>query len=196
MGFFGVGDGGLIQFARTKSGKTRAVPITDDLGKAIRAHRKTHKRGNVLFEYCTGAFKEAIERAKIELPLGQLTHVLRHTFADPFQSLSIKSDKPNQLCVVTVFAARACYDADFEVAKRAGARDASFQQTLIYSGRIGNKINIGYREFSNNSARPAFNNDVEYDLSTSNQIGYKGALLEVLKADNSSITYKVINSFK
>lgn len=75
---------GLIQFARTKSGKNRAVPITDDLDKAIRAHRKAHKRGNVLFEYCTGAFKEAIERAKIELPLGQLTHVLRHTFASHF----------------------------------------------------------------------------------------------------------------
>ncbi|AWQ06156.1 MULTISPECIES: tyrosine-type recombinase/integrase [Alcaligenaceae] len=75
---------GLIQFARTKSGKTRAVPITDSLDKAIRAHRKTHKRGNVLFDSCTGAFKEAIERAKIELPAGQLTHVLRHTFASHF----------------------------------------------------------------------------------------------------------------
>ena len=27
---------------------------------------------------------------------------------------------------------------------------------------IGDKINVGYREFSNNTARPAFNNDVEY----------------------------------
>lgn len=75
---------GLIQFARTKSGKTRAVPITGDLEQAIRTHRKTHKRGNTLFDYCTGAFKEAIERAEIELPPGQLTHVLRHTFASHF----------------------------------------------------------------------------------------------------------------
>ncbi|MCI2286140.1 IS982 family transposase [Colwellia sp. MSW7] len=57
------------------------------------------------------------------------------------------------------------------------------------------KINVGYREFSNNSARPAFNNDVEYDLSSSNLIGYKGASIEVIKADNSSITYKVIKNF-
>lgn len=75
---------GLIQFARTKSGKTRAVPITEALDNAIRAHRKTYKRGTVLFDYCTGAFKEAIERARIELPPGQLTHVLRHTFASHF----------------------------------------------------------------------------------------------------------------
>ncbi|HUH88499.1 MAG TPA: tyrosine-type recombinase/integrase, partial [Pusillimonas sp.] len=65
-------------------GRNRAVPITDGLDKAIHTHRKVHKRGNVLFDSCTGAFKEAIERAKIELPAGQLTHVLRHTFASHF----------------------------------------------------------------------------------------------------------------
>ncbi len=75
---------GLIQFARTKSGKTRAVPITDELDRAIRVHHKVHNRHNVLFDSCTGAFKEGIERAKIELPAGQLTHVLRHTFASHF----------------------------------------------------------------------------------------------------------------
>jgi hypothetical protein len=58
-----------------------------------------------------------------------------------------------------------------------------------------NKINIGYREFSNNSARPAFNNEVEYDLSESKRIGYKGAQIEVLEADNSSITYEVLRNF-
>ncbi|WP_437124277.1 tyrosine-type recombinase/integrase [Burkholderia multivorans] len=30
------------------------------------------------------AFREAVDRAKIELPDGQLTHVLRHTFASHF----------------------------------------------------------------------------------------------------------------
>lgn len=34
----------------------------------------------------------------------------------------------------------------------------SFQQTLIYNGKVGNKINIGYREFSGDLARPAFAN--------------------------------------
>ncbi|ELT4634368.1 hypothetical protein R8Y01_003702, partial [Acinetobacter baumannii] len=71
----------------------------------------------------------------------------------------------------------------------------SFQQTLIYSGKVGNKINIGYREFSSNIARPAFNNDVEYDLSQSKEIGYKGALLEIIEATNQDIKYKVIRNF-
>ncbi len=124
------------------------------------------------------------------------TGVVRNPLADPFQAISVKNNKPKQICVVTVMSARACYDGDFDIVKRASTRESSFQQTLIYSGRVGKKINIGYREFSNNTARPAFNNDVEYDLSTSKTIGYKGAQLEVIKADNSGITYRVISSFR
>ena len=45
----------------------------------------------------------------------------------------------------------------FEVKKVSSINSASFQQTLIYSGKVGNKINIGYRETSNDIARPAFN---------------------------------------
>ncbi|WP_410174014.1 tyrosine-type recombinase/integrase [Microbulbifer thermotolerans] len=37
-----------------------------------------------LFSPCTGAFRKAIERAGIELPPGQLTHVCRHTFASHY----------------------------------------------------------------------------------------------------------------
>ncbi len=122
--------------------------------------------------------------------------VVKNPIADPFQSLSVKDESPNQVCVVTIMAYRSCYDADFEIKSVTSAHEASFQQTLIYSGRVGNKINVGYREFSSNTARPAFNNDVEYDLSSSNRIGYKGAEIEVLEANNTGITYKVISTFK
>jgi len=115
-------------------------------------------------------------------------------FADPVQVLMVS--KENKLCVVTVFNASSCSkDAEFKVKKVTSLRDNTFQQTLIYSGKIGNKINVGYREFSGNLARPAFNNDVEYDLSESRQIGYKGALLEILDANNQSIKYKVLRNF-
>lgn len=122
--------------------------------------------------------------------------VTKSPLADMFQLVSVRDSNPSQICVVTVMAQRSCYDAYFEIKNITSARDASFQQTLIYSGRVGDKINIGYREFSANTARPAFNNDVEYDLSTSRKIGYKGAELEVIDADNTGITYKVIRSFR
>jgi hypothetical protein len=117
--------------------------------------------------------------------------------AELLRSQQSKNQKKEdaELCIVTVFGESTCYEEEFEKEKQLSERRNSFQQTLIYSGRVGNKINIGYREFSNNNARPAFNNDVEYDLSSSNTIGYKGALIKVIKADNSTITYKLIQNF-
>ena len=76
--------GNVIQFAKTKSGKVRAVPISDDLRKELLAHHDQKETGNRFFANAYSAFREAIERAKIELPEGQLTHVLRHTFASHF----------------------------------------------------------------------------------------------------------------
>lgn len=122
--------------------------------------------------------------------------VARNPLADAFQSISVKDEHPTQICVVSNLAYRNCYDADFEIKSVTSVQDSSFQQTLIYSGRVGNKINVGYREFSGNAARPAFNNDVEYDLTTSRRIGYKGAEIEVIDADNTAISYKVISTFK
>lgn len=121
--------------------------------------------------------------------------VVRGGLSDPVKALALKNEDGAELCVVTVFGGKACYKGEYEKRKQLAERGNSFQQTLIYSGRVGEKINIGYREFSNNTARPAFNNDVEYDLSTSKTIGYKGALIEVIEADNSSITYKLLRNF-
>lgn len=120
--------------------------------------------------------------------------VNKAAFADPWKSIMTKKD--NQLCVVTVFNVSSCAtDQAFERQKRSSLTQDSFQQTLIYSGKIGNKINIGYREFSNNMARPAFNNNVEYDLSESKIIGYKGAQIEIFEATNQYVKYKIIKNF-
>ncbi len=87
--------------------------------------------------------------------------VVRGGLSDPIQALALGKNKDSELCVITTFGGSACYVGEFDRKKQLSERGNSFQQTLIYSGRVGDKINIGYREFSNNSARPAFNNDVE-----------------------------------
>lgn len=71
----------------------------------------------------------------------------------------------------------------------------NFQQTLIYSGRVGDRVKISYREFSGNVARPAFSNEAEYDLSSSDTIAYRGARIRVINANNESIEYEVISNF-
>lgn len=75
---------GMIEYARTKSGKTRAVPITEDLEMGIKAHATEHASMGRIFGYSISAFREGVERAGLVLPDGQMTHVLRHTFASHF----------------------------------------------------------------------------------------------------------------
>lgn len=74
-------------------------------------------------------------------------------------------------------------------------RTDTFQQSLIYNGRAGSKINLAYREISGGVAKPAFSNTVEYDLSDSKTIGYRGARIEVIEATGELIQYRVLENF-
>ncbi len=68
-----------ITFIRTKGKKNRSVPIS----KAL--YKKLITRGDDrLFNECYFRFMAALESTSIQLPKGQLTHVLRHTFAAHF----------------------------------------------------------------------------------------------------------------
>lgn len=115
--------------------------------------------------------------------------------AKDFQSLVINKQTNKAATISANVKSFDWDDIQFSKAKIEIRDTNSFQQTLIYNGKVGNKINIGYREFSGDLARPAFSNDVEYDLNESKIIGYKGARLEVLSADNQSIKYKVLQNF-
>lgn len=69
---------GRLTYIQTKSKKNRTVPISDRLLKLL-----PKKRGQ-LFSPAYESFNAALKRAGIELPKGQRTHVLRHTFASHF----------------------------------------------------------------------------------------------------------------
>lgn len=67
-----------VTFVKTKGKRNRTIPIDSDLIAEL------PKKNGSLFTPCYYAFRNALERAEIELPPGQLTHVLRHTFASHF----------------------------------------------------------------------------------------------------------------
>ncbi len=78
-----------LHFTGTKSGKNRSVPISDELIALLDAHlvEKCGEEKTVatrFFIYGYAAFREAVDKCGIELPKGQMTHVLRHTFASHF----------------------------------------------------------------------------------------------------------------
>lgn len=69
---------GKVTFIKTKGKRNRIFPIDPEIIAEL------PKKHGALFSPCYYAFRSALERAGIELPAGQLTHVLRHTFASHF----------------------------------------------------------------------------------------------------------------
>ena len=74
---------GQIHFTGTKSGKNRSVPISETLQTELLPAITGSMTGR-LFQYAYSVFRDGVERAGLQLPRGQLTHVLRHTFASHF----------------------------------------------------------------------------------------------------------------
>lgn len=70
--------------------------------------------------------------------------------------------------------------------------EANYKRQIIYTGRSGNTLHLEYREFLNDMARPAFSQELTFDVSVEKVVGYKSALFEVIDASNTSLTYKVI----
>ena len=67
-----------ITYTKTKGKKNRTVPVSQDL------YNEFPKNRGKIFTPCRKAFDRAVKRAGIDLPEGQCTHVLRHTFASHF----------------------------------------------------------------------------------------------------------------
>lgn len=59
-----------------------------------------------------------------------------------------------------------------------------FHQEFIYSGKVGNIVKFSYRKFYDNLARPAFTQDVQYDLAEGNVVGFNGAKFVIVNATN------------
>jgi len=76
-------------------------------------------------------------------------------------------------------------------------REDSFKYTALYQGKTQNSIKISFREFKNDMARPAFTQDIDYELNADGgaTIGFKGLRIEVIKATNMDLTYKVIKDY-
>jgi len=78
---------------------------------------------------------------------------------------------------------------------RAPLQENSFKQEFIYNGKIGNQAKFIYREFEDDVNRSTFQQDLIYDLAEDSVVGFKEMRLEVIKATNQSITYRVLKNF-
>jgi hypothetical protein len=71
----------------------------------------------------------------------------------------------------------------------------SFRVEFIYTGVANNILTATYREYRDDMARPAFSQELKYDISQDKVIGFKGARVQVLSAGNVSIKYVVQKGF-
>lgn len=111
------------------------------------------------------------------------------------QYVAVYHDEPDKLCMVTIYSTKsACYERDFVIREQI-LGDASYRQTIVYTGLVGDRLRLSYREYADDMERPSVSNDVEYDLTSSTIISYRGAQLEVIEASNEEITYKVLRGF-
>ncbi len=67
---------------------------------------------------------------------------------------------------------------------------------LVYGGVSQGTVSINYREFVNNTARPAFSQDLKYDLAAGDEIGFRGLRFKIIKAGNVSIKYIVTQALE
>lgn len=74
-------------------------------------------------------------------------------------------------------------------------RSETLTRQLAFTGVSRGVVSVEYREFSGNLARPAFTQTATYDLSEGKIVGFRGARIEVLNADNVEIRYRVIKGF-
>ena len=69
------------------------------------------------------------------------------------------------------------------------------KQEFIYSGRNGTVLYFIYREFMNVLARPAFTQNVQYDLKEGNIVGFKSLRILVKSARNTTVDYQIDHGF-
>lgn len=83
-------------------------------------------------------------------------------------------------------------DARFEQIQGV-SQDGSFEAELVYSGTADNTLRLMYREYMDGLARPAFTQELTYNLAESKTITFKSLTLEILEAGNSKVRFRVVN---
>lgn len=79
----------------------------------------------------------------------------------------------------------------FAPAESLEGQEGAFRAQMIYSGLAGNTIRAAYREFTGDFIRPAFTQELQYNLAQDSTIAYKSIKIQVLEATNSQLRYKV-----
>lgn len=69
--------------------------------------------------------------------------------------------------------------------------EGGFAAELLYSGITGDTLRLSYREYANDFARPAYSQDLTYNLKESNIVTFRSLKIKIYRADNNEIEFSV-----
>lgn len=75
---------GRVTYEFTKGKRTRTVPIDAPFFAELQRFCGYKNPDDRIFTNCIGAFRRSVDRTDLNLPRGQCSHILRHTFASHF----------------------------------------------------------------------------------------------------------------
>jgi len=75
---------GRVTFEFTKGKKTRTIPLDAWFYADLLRFCGYKNPDDRIFDNCIGAFRRAVARTDLDLPAGQCSHILRHSFASHF----------------------------------------------------------------------------------------------------------------
>lgn len=75
---------------------------------------------------------------------------------------------------------------------------SGFKYELIYQGKSEDVVHMTYREYKDNLARPAFQQDLKYTITSGedNTISFRGVEMVIHEATNNSLVYTLISGFQ
>jgi hypothetical protein len=85
-------------------------------------------------------------------------------------------------------------NARFTVDRCLKTNSKGFRREILYSGGSKGNIQLQYREYMNDFARPAFSQELSYDLANGTEIGFKGARIRVLSISNVGLRYVIVKA--
>lgn len=86
-------------------------------------------------------------------------------------------------------------EVPFTTEEVSGATTQGFRYELLYQGISDQVVSLLYREYINDLARPAFQQDLFYTLSPSGsiEVSFRGTKIRIYSADNNSLDYEILS---
>lgn len=115
--------------------------------------------------------------------------IIKAPFADPVRAIRFLDDR-DSVCVETILRVSVCERlVGFKRLLRPQPLEGHRVHKLFYQGRVGDRLRLVYEAPIAGAGAPLDRLDLDYDLSRSDTIRFRGLSFKILEADNQAIRY-------